>query len=129
MTDPIVFVSHFKIREGKLEAYRRLQQEIATAIHADKPQTMVFLAYLNAAGTEVTLTHVFPNAAAMDRHFEGSAERSQAAGEVMVPIGWEIHGSPSAAALDTIREAAASAGVPLALAPDLVAGYVRAASD
>jgi quinol monooxygenase YgiN len=128
MSDPIVFVSHFRIREGKLETYRRLQAQIAGAIEAEKPGTMVYVAHLDPLGPDVTITHVFPDAEAMDRHFEGSDERSRAASEVMAPAGWEIYGSPSGAALEAIRQAAAASGVPLKLGPDYVAGYVRASA-
>jgi quinol monooxygenase YgiN len=127
MSDPIVFVSHFTIRDGKLEEYRRLQAGIAAAIEAEKPGTMVYVAHLDPPGTAVTVTHVFADADAMDHHFEGSDERSRAASGVMVPAGWEIYGSPSGAALETIRQAAAASGVALGLAPDYVAGYVRSA--
>jgi len=125
LTGPIVFVSHFNLRPGKLEDYRRLQLRIAAEIEADKPGTLVFLAHLNDAGTKVTVTHVFPDAEAMDRHFEGSDDRSKSAAEVMTPAGWEIYGSPSEAALENIRLAASASGVPLTLAPKYVAGYVR----
>jgi quinol monooxygenase YgiN len=126
MSDPIVFVSHFTIRHGKLAAYRRLQAEIADSIEAEKPGTTVYVAHLDPLGTEATVTHVFPDAEAMDRHFDGSDERSGTADEVMVPAGWEIYGSPSGVALATIRQAAATSGVALRLVPDYVAGYIRA---
>jgi hypothetical protein len=128
MTHPIVFVSHFRIREGMLEAYVRLQREIAGAIEADKPGTILFVAHLDGSRTSVSITHVFPDADAMDRHFEGSNERSRAASEVMVPTGWEIYGAASPAALDTIRQAAADSGVSLTLAPEYVAGFLRSRS-
>ena len=128
MTEPIVFVSHFVIRAGQREAYLRLQREIAAAIEAGKPRTVVFLAHLGGTGSEATITHVFPDAAAMDDHFAGSDARSRAADEVMIPAGWEIYGSPSGPALDTIRQAAASSGVSLTVAPDFVAGYIRSPS-
>jgi hypothetical protein len=125
MSGPIVFVSHFRVRERKLEAYRRLQAEIAVTIEAEKPRTSVFVAHLDALGAEVTVTHVFPDAEAMDHHFEGSEQRSEAAAEVMVPAGWEIYGAPSDAAIATIRQAQAATGASLQLAPQFVAGYVR----
>ena len=31
MSEPIVFISHFLIKEGGLDAYRQLQQEVAAA--------------------------------------------------------------------------------------------------
>ena len=128
MPGPIVFISHFNLRPGKLAEYRQLQSEIAVSIESEKPATLVFLAHLNADSTVVTVTHVFPDSDAMDRHFEGSDERSAAAFEVMSPAGWAIYGAPSDAALENIRGAAAASGVPFVHVPEFVAGFVRASS-
>ena len=129
MTEPIVFVSHFTVRDGALGRYRQLQEEVATSIRSGKPGTAVFVAHLDAAGARVTITHVFPNADAMDAHFEGAEQRSEAAADVMEPAGWEIYGSPSESALDAIRQAAAMSDVWLRLWPTFVAGFVRQAID
>jgi hypothetical protein len=60
----------------------------------------------------------------MDRHFEGSDERSAAAYEFIDPAGFEIYGRPSAAVLSTMHEAAA-AGVPLAVRSESMSGFLR----
>lgn len=128
MAEPIVFISHFRIKAGEWDAYRGLQQQVAAAIEADKPRTMVFLAHSDADGSETTITHVFPDAEAMAHHFEGSDERSRAAAEVMEPTGWEIYGSPGPAALGAIKQAAESSGVALRHVPAFVGGYLRGTS-
>ena len=69
--------------------------------------------------------HVFPDASAMDSHFEGAAERSKAAMEYLTPLGWEIYGAASEAAIRTIREAAESAGVELKTAAQHLGGFLR----
>ena len=50
--------------------------------------------YLGEDGSRFTVAHRFSDADAMDRHFEGSDERTAAAFEVMTPLGWEAPGRP-----------------------------------
>lgn len=128
MSEPIVFISHLRVKEGKLDAYRHLQRDAARRLQAEKPRTLVFLTYLNAEGTQMTAVHVFADAESMDLHFQGSEERSKTAYEVLEPEGWEIYGSPSDAALETMQQAAASSGVTLTVQAEHVAGFLRPTS-
>src|SRR6187431_746630 len=125
MAHPIVFISHFSIRVDGLEALRLLARDVAARLETDKPQTSVYLVYLDEEGMHATFVHVFRDSAAMDRHFEGAQERSTAAMEFMEPERWEIYGLPSDAALDEIRTAASSARVPLVWQPEFAAGFSR----
>lgn len=125
MTEPIVFISHFRIKAGQLDAFRTYFREGATGLQAEKPRTVAFLAYADEAGTRVSIVHVFPDADAMDLHFEGAAERSRAAYEFMEPDGWEIYGAPSTAALAMMQQGAALAGVTLTVQPGGIGGFFR----
>lgn len=126
MPGPIVFISHNRVRDGKLDGFRRFIREGAGAIEEDKPGTVVFLAYAGEDG-EVDIVHVFPDEAAMDRHLEGARERSGAAEEFIEGIGVDIYGRPSAAAL-SMMQAFATASAPLQLRAELVGGYLRPGS-
>ena len=128
MGHPIVFISHFTVKAGKLDELKLLAQEVAMRLEAEKPQTLVFLDYLNDNGTQATFVHVFADPEAMDLHFEGGDERSRAAFEFMDPHGWEIYGQPSDTAIGAMREMATSAGVPLTIQPEHLAGFVRPAA-
>jgi hypothetical protein len=125
MTEPIFFLSHFRIKEGGLDVLRRLTREVTPQLEAEKPRTVLFLSYLSSDGGEISFLHAFADAKSMDLHIVGSDERSRAAYGYMEPLGWEIYGKPSAAALEGMRQAAASAGVPLALHPEYLAGFLR----
>jgi quinol monooxygenase YgiN len=125
MSGPVVFVSHFAVKEGRLMDLRDLAAQIATQLEADKPGTVAYLMYLDEEGSRFTVAHCFPDADAMDRHFEGSDERTAAAFEVMAPLGWEIYGRPSDAAMATMRQGADATGVPLTVLPDHVGGFLR----
>jgi hypothetical protein len=125
MSEPVVFISHFRVKEGKLADLRHLAAEVQRQLHDDKPRTVAYLMYLDDEGTEMTIVHTFPDAESMDIHFVGSDERSAAAFELLEPRGWEIYGRPNEGALETMRQAATSSGVSLIHRPDLLDGFLR----
>jgi hypothetical protein len=125
MDQPIVFISHFTVKPGKLGDLKVLAQEVATRLEVEKLRTLVFLPYVDDDGTQVTFIHVFADPEAMDLHFGGAQERSRVALEFVDPNGWEIYGRPSDASLETMRRAAALAEVPLTIQPDYLAGFMR----
>lgn len=125
MSEPVVFISHFAIREGTLGDLRRLSEEVIEHLRQDKPRTVVYLAYLDDEGTEVSFLHAFPDAESMDLHFDGADERAKAAYQYLEPRGWEIYGRPSDNAMGSMREAATGAGVPLTVLPDHLGGFLR----
>lgn len=128
MSEPIAFISHFTVKQGTGEDVKRLLADGSKQLQADKPRTLVFLAYFNESATQVSFLHVFADSESMDLHFEGSDERAQAAYEYVDPVGWEVYGRPSPQALETMRQAASSAGVPLTVEPDYLGGFLRVAS-
>lgn len=83
MSEPVVFISHFGIKEGTLEDLRRLSEEVIESLRQDKPRTVLYLAYLDDEGTQVSFLHAFHDAESMDLHFEGADERGK--GRVPVP--------------------------------------------
>lgn len=125
MSDPVVFISHFKVKEGKLDELKRLAGEVEQSLREDKPRTAAWLVYLDADGTKVAFVHCFPDARSMDLHFEGSDERSAAVYEFVEPDGFEIYGRPSDEALETMQQAAAGSGVSLNVLPSHLGGYLR----
>ena len=58
MSEPIVFISRFRIKEGKEDDIRRQFEERAGAIEAEKPQTLVFLSYVDRDTRAVTFVHL-----------------------------------------------------------------------
>ena len=125
MPEPIVFISHFRVKPGGLAPLRALFAETSQSIETDKPNTPVYLGFLDDGGERLTVVHVFGDGASMDAHFVGADARSAAASELMSPDGWEIYGSPSPEALAMLRQAADASGVGLTVDPSFVAGFVR----
>ena len=124
MSQPIVFISHFKVKEGKLGALKQFAKAMTEQIQADKPGTVAFLQYLNEEGTEQSVIHVFPDAEAMDRHSEGVAERARDALEFIVLTHREVYGLPNDNALASLRPPEGS-GITLTFMPHSMGGYIR----
>jgi hypothetical protein len=127
MSEPIVFISHNKIIEGKLEALREHTQKTMQLLREQKPDTIVFLSYVNEDGSQVSFLHAFPDAQAMDAHFEGVQERANKAAEFIQSKSMEIYGSPSEGARAMFKQIAAS-GVKVSIDSDYLGGFLRLAS-
>ncbi|HSF81348.1 MAG TPA: hypothetical protein VLA49_08945 [Anaerolineales bacterium] len=125
MTEPIVFISHHKVKAGKLEDLRQYTQKSMPLIEAGKPGTVVMLAYLNEDNSEISFFHLFPNAPAMDDHMQGAGDRSQNAYAYLEPRSFEIFGKPSQGVLEVLRAQAKQLGMDLHVDPGYVGGYIR----
>jgi len=127
MAEPIVFISRWRIREGKRAEFEAMYARGVELIGSSKPRTALFAAYLDEAGEELRIVHAVPDAAAMTDHFEGSEGSSASVAEMMELLGFEVYGAAPAAAVDQMRrEAAAVPGAELTLLPRAIGGYLRA---
>jgi quinol monooxygenase YgiN len=127
MSEPIVFVSHFRLKPGAIDGFRQLSARTSVEIRDQKPGTLVYLLFAGPDGASTSIVHVFPDADAFDRHVVGADRRSAEAYKFIEPAGWEIYGRPNQAVLDMLRAGASRAGVPLTLEPEPLGGFVRAA--
>jgi hypothetical protein len=127
MSEPIVFVSHHRIKPGKAEALKALMAEMWSVMETEKPRTLMNLAFLNQEGTEVTYMHAFADIEAMRLHWEGADERARQAYEYVEPIGFEIYGSAGEQILEGMRAEAAEGDATLTLWPRFVSGFLRLA--
>ena len=122
MSDPIVFISHSTLKEGKLKAFREVSEEVFAVMEAEKPGTVLHYGYTNEQETELHFVHVFPDAAAMDAHMVGAGERVGKANEFIETSAFEIYGTPSEDTLTMLRQAP---GVDVSVNPVGFGGYIR----
>jgi hypothetical protein len=131
MSKPLIFVSTWKIREGRLEDYKQFAKELMEHIKTREPQLIAFNMYFNEDETEMTSIQVHPDAASMDFHMQ---VMTKVVGEDMV--GWieraeflepkhiEIYGAPSTKLLEA-DQPLVDAGIPRNIRPLHFAGFTR----
>ena len=109
MGDPVVYLSTWRIRDGKFPEYRRFYTELLQRVSGPDREVLAFYAFGNADGTEITNVHVFPDAPTLDRHMAVIREQMglipgdlSSVLEFMEPIGVQVYGTPAgeAAAMD-----------------------------
>lgn len=124
MSEPIVFISRNKIKEGKVDEFRNHYRDSIQPVIAGKPGTFAQLAYENEQVTEITIVRLFPNADALDLQIQGADERSKKTYEFIEPIGIEIFGTPNPATLEKMKKIAGS-GVAVSIYPHYIGGFIR----
>ena len=124
MSEPVVFISRNKIKEGKADEFRKHYQDSLQPIFDGKPGTLAQLAYENEETAEVTIVRLFPNADALDLQIQGADERSKKAYELIEPIGIEIFGTPNPVTLEKMKNIAGS-GIHLSISPNYMGGFIR----
>lgn len=124
MSEPIVFISRNKIKEGKTDEFRNHYRNSVPPIIAGKPDTLAQLAYENEEATEVTIVRLFPSADALDLQIQGADERSKKTYELIEPISIEIFGIPNPSTLEKMKKIAGS-GVMASISPRYIDGFIR----
>jgi hypothetical protein len=124
MSEPIVFISRNKIKAGKTDEFRKHYRDSIPPIVADKPGTLVQLAYENEEATEVTIVRLFPSADALDLQIQGANERSKKTYEFIEPVSIEIFGIPNPATLEMMKKIGGS-GIVVSISPNYLGGFIR----
>jgi hypothetical protein len=124
VSEPIVFVSNQRIKEGQLEGYTEHYRQVVALIEASKPGTVAHLAYVSEDGRTASIVHVFPDAESMERHMQGVGDLARRAYDFMQITSIEIYGQPSDATLETMKRVA-STGAAFSIKPRPIGGYIR----
>ena len=124
MSEPMVFISRNKIKEGKADEFRKHYRDSVPLTNAGKPGTLAQVAYENEQATEVTIVRLFPSADALDQQIQGADERSKKTYEFIEPISIEIFGTPNPATLEKMKKIAGS-GVVVSISPHYIDGFIR----
>ena len=124
MSEPIVFISHQRVKEGKLEGYKQYYRQVAEGAQANKPGTIAHLAYLKEDGSELSIIHIFPDAEAMELHMLGIDQLAKKAYEYVEILSFEIYGQPTDTVLERMMQIVGS-GIALNIKPQRIGGYIR----
>jgi hypothetical protein len=124
MTNPIVFISRNRVKRGMFDDFQKHYRYSVPPTEANKPGTLVQLAYVNEDATEVAIVRVFPSAEAMDLQLQGADERSKAVYKFIEPTSIVIYGTPSTFALEMMKKVAGS-GIDVRINPQFIGGFIR----
>ena len=129
MGEPIVYLSTWKIMDGRFEDYRRFYAWMVDAICTGDRGVLAFFAFGNDDGTEVTNVHVFPDGATLEQHMAVIADQMGLLPEDMTampafmePVGVQVYGLPSRTA-EAMDQGLIDAGVPFTGKRNYLGGF------
>jgi hypothetical protein len=104
VSQPIAFLATTRVREGRLEDYKRALNELVDFVEANEPQLIAFNAYINEKGTEVTAFQVHPDSESIELHMRLAAQQAgRIMSELLETTKLEIYGKPSDRLLEQIQ--------------------------
>jgi hypothetical protein len=124
MSEPIIFISHQRVKEGKLEGNKQYYRQVAEQAKANKPGTIAHLAYLNEEGSEQSIIHIFPDAESMELHMIGVDELAKKAYEYVEILSFEIYGKPADTVLERMMQIVGTS-IAVNIKPQRIGGYIR----
>ena len=126
MDGPFIFVGTHRIKQGKLDEFKKDARSLAAAVEEQEPQLLAFTMFLSEDETEATVVQVHPDADSMLRHMEvAEAHIRHSTDEQLETKEIQIYGPPNDAVLGMITQLT-QASVPISVKPTLLSGFVRA---
>ncbi|TMB99697.1 MAG: hypothetical protein E6J35_12755 [Chloroflexi bacterium] len=131
MSNPVAYVSTWRIKGGKSEEYRRFYAELVKVVDENEPRLTAFLTFANEDLTEITNVHVFPDGGTLDRHMDVLGEKMRllpgdvsAVMRYLEPVRVEVFGTPGGKAAE-LDKGLVDSGVPFAFKQRYLGGFTR----
>jgi hypothetical protein len=125
MSEPLILLSTFRVKEGKLEDLKRYYSKNIEFFKANEPRLIAFHGFLNEDGTEMTSIQVHLDTGSMDFHMkmltDNWEERFSEYGQLLEVVKVEYYGRPPQSALEMDLQG----GFDLRLKPLHIAGFTR----
>jgi hypothetical protein len=119
MSDQVIYLDRFRIRQGRLEDFKRYAEEIAQIVEEKEPGAVSFGYYIQENSLEGTAVFVFSGSQALDLHIDLLSERFQEGYELLSGSEIELLGQASDRATQMARTFNAS------IKTQLLAGFNR----
>ncbi len=125
MSEHVVFVDTYRIRDGKVDEFKQATEEIVEFVAAQEPQLIAYGVYINEEGTEATGFQIHPDSESVERHFAVAGPRFGPIMELIEVAKIEVYGKPSDRVLEQMHQMARSFGSVQVSVKDLHAGFIR----
>lgn len=125
MSQPFIFVGTHKVKDGKLEEYRKLLAELVELVESSEPRLIAFNVYVDEDANRVTGVQVHPDADSMKFHMNVVGEHLRVAYDYIEKTeGIDVFGEAPDDLLEGIRQVT-PAGTPprMVTTPDV--GFTR----
>lgn len=122
---PIVYIDHSEVREGKLDELKAAYRQLASFVEANEPRIIAYNVYFNEEGTRATVAHIHPDVDSLKFHFEKAGPEFTPFAQLLRLISIDIYGDPGDEILEQVRQKAAMLGGETVRVHPHHAGFMR----
>ena len=105
MSGPLIFISHSKVKPGKLQDYQAQAADATDLVESEEPRMIAFNFYASEDGADVATVQVHPDAESLDLHlrifFDKLQEKALA---TLDTHEIDVYGAPSQATLEMLSQ-------------------------
>lgn len=125
MAEPIVYIDRSAIVEGRLEELKPALDGLVEPIESEEPGLLAYNVYLDEAGSQMTVIHVHPDSASLERHMKVVGPALRRFAEMIRLSTIEVYGKPSDELLELLAEKARLLGNGSVVVHERLAGFAR----
>ena len=109
-SEPIVYIDHSDIKDGKLEELKAGIRRLVDFLDAREPQLISYGFHIDEDAGRMTVVAVHPDSASLEFHVEIGGPEFRKLAEFISLTAIEVYGRPSEKALEQVRLKAAVLG-------------------
>ena len=125
MAQPIYYVDHSDIREGRIPEVRDGMRDLAAFVEACEPQLIAYHFYIDESESTMTVLAIHPDTASMEFHLEVGGPKFRAFGALIRMRSIDVYGRPGPEVMDRLRQKAEMLGGGTVTLHTLQAGFSR----
>jgi hypothetical protein len=125
MSQPIVYVDTSEVRPGRLEELKAAMNDLARFVQANEPQLLAYHVYFNDDGARMTVLHINPDSASLERHMKVAGPKFPPIGEFIRLLTIDVYGRPDDRLIEELRQKAKMLGSGTVRVHDFHAGFAR----
>jgi hypothetical protein len=129
MAGPFIFISQSRIKDGRLDDFKRGLREMAEFVETNEPRVIAFEAYVNDDATEVTGIQIHPDADSMAFHMQIAFEKILEFDQYLDTQSVEVYGVPNDAVSSMMKQIAdqfSGSEMSMRVRTNPVGGFTRA---
>jgi len=104
MLEPIVYIDHSDIREGKLKEVKARVDELVEFVDAQEPQLLAYGVFIDEEGGGMTVVAIHPDSSSLELHMEIGRPAFRKFIELIDLRAIEVYGRPDDKVLKQIQQ-------------------------
>ena len=102
--EPIVYIDHSDIREGKLQEVKGRIHELVEFVDAHEPQLLAYGVYVDEEGDALTVIAIHPDSSSLELHMEIGGPAFRKFIELIDLRTIEVYGRPGSKVLEQLQQ-------------------------